>query len=125
MRTAKRIVAFAVAIGLCGNAMSSENHSTTLYLQRVMRGGVLIDKPRTAIALARVFIEDLYGHAELQRQEPLAARDEAKEWVVEGSFNSGKTEEGMGSVRIVINKFDGQLIDATLPYIMFSHKSRK
>jgi hypothetical protein len=46
----RETVAFAVAIGLCGNAMSSENHSTTLYLQRVMRGGVLIDKPRTAIA---------------------------------------------------------------------------
>ena len=125
MRAAIRIVAFAVAIGLCGNVMSSENHSTTLYLQRVMRGGVLIDKPHAAIALARVFIEDLYSHAELQRQEPLAAHDDGKHWVVEGSFNSGKTEEGMGSVRMVINKFDGQLIDATLPYIMFSHKSKE
>jgi len=124
MRTAKRIVAFAVAVGLCGPTMSSENHSSTLFLQRVMRGGVLIDKPSTALALARVFIEDLYGHDELQRQQPLTALDDGGQWVVVGSFNSGKTEEGNGSVRIIINKFDGQLIDATLPYLVFSSRSK-
>ena len=89
-----------------------------------MRGGALIDKPRTAIALASVFIEDLYGNDELQRQEPLAAHDDGKQWIVEGSYNSGQTQEGTGSVRIVIDKFDGHLIDATLPYLMFSHKTR-
>jgi hypothetical protein len=113
----KRPVGIAfLLIALSGCEM--EKPSSTLYLQRVVRGGVLINNPETAKALASAYIVDLYGKDELPRQQPLSVNETADTWVVAGGHNRDKALEGSGPVSIVIGKNDGRILDATLPYVV-------
>lgn len=96
--------------------MASQREQSGLYLQRVMRGGVIVDKPSLAERLAEVFIADLYGQKEIERQKPLKVLDNGGTWTVLGTY-SNHGSQGTGAVRIVIGKEDGRLLDADLPYI--------
>ena len=89
----------------------AENYNPSVVWQQVIRGG-LVNNADTARKIAEIFIVDLYGAGELTRQEPLKVSDGGETWVIEGSYNSDRRTEGVGAVRIVLEKKDCQVKEA-------------
>lgn len=116
------LISLLASLAPLGGCAMTYKENSNLYLQKVMRGGVIVNASDLAVHLAKVYISNLYGEDELTRQLPLSARDEGDIWVIEGSFNSGAQNEGTGPVRITLGKADGRLIDAVLPYLMHTSK---
>jgi len=98
-------------------ANSESNASTgTFYLEGILKGGI-VSNPETAIKVAHVLLEAMYGESEAKRQEPFVSEDKGENWVVRGSYNLDKKFEGSGPFVITIVKKDCRVIDAHIEWV--------
>ena len=96
-------------------ASGQENHA--ILLQSILRGGV-VNNPKIAKEIAALIIENTYGQDELARQTPLIVHDDQDRWIIEGSYNKEKKQEGDGPVVVIMKKRDAQIVDLHLATIV-------
>ena len=106
-----------LALVLGGFSLPAAGKSQSVMFQDLLNGGIVNNAP-TALGIAEVIIANVYGARELDRQRPLKADDQEDRWVVRGSFNESRKEEGSGPARLVIRKRDAKVLDMELPTIM-------
>jgi len=98
-------------------------HDLSMYLYATL-GEKLITRT-TGLAIAKMVLQDRFGHQEVVAQEPFDIDEEDGTWVIKGSrqpnWDDGRPREAMrhGKAEVVISQFDGRIlkltVDAPLP----------
>ncbi|MDA8230774.1 MAG: NTF2 fold immunity protein [Magnetospirillum sp.] len=96
--------------------MSGREQQHSVVITAVVRGGSIINRPDFAVKLAEVIVAEVWGKDMLAMQKPLVAADDGDRWVVRGSIESEGRAGEHGRVKVVLKKFDGQIMDLFLPH---------
>jgi NTF2 fold immunity protein len=106
-----------VLIDLGDKAMSADDaKSGSVYVFSIARGGI-VNNARLATKIVEDIISDIYGEPELGAQQPLKVVDLGDDWEVLGTGRDGTTE-GIGSLKVVISKRDGRVVELVRPILM-------
>lgn len=89
----------------------------TVMLHELLKGG-LVNNPEIATRIAELVIANAYGQEQLDKQRPLTATEQDDRWLIEGSYNRERAQEGPGAARISISKRDAQILELTIPYVV-------
>ncbi len=109
----------AAALFWCEVSMANATESPSMAFQQILSGGVINNRD-VALEVARAIIKSLYGMDELAKQEPLYTSETKDEWIVYGSFNKDRREEGLGQISINIKKRDAQIVDIKWDVVVFT-----
>jgi hypothetical protein len=95
----------------------AEEKSGSLFLFRVLRGGVLIEAD-DARAIAQILLRRSYGEAEEARQLPLKAIDDGEYWAVRGAYVPDKRHDETGAFRAKIRKDNCKVVELTVEAVL-------
>ena len=87
----------------------AEAEHPSVFLQQMIHGGI-INNSDIARKIAEILIVALYGEDELARQEPLEITDQDGLWVIQGSHNKDRKNEGAGSFHVELRRRDCQVM---------------
>ncbi|HLI13223.1 MAG TPA: NTF2 fold immunity protein [Alphaproteobacteria bacterium] len=90
------------------------------YIDRLL-DTKMIDNADIASRLAELLITNHYGLAQMEAQRPYSVIDQEDQWVVTGSRNKDREDEGLGPAKIIIRKKDGKILDMHIPYVLHPH----
>lgn len=81
------------------------------------RGGV-IPTTEAARKFAELVLECTQDQEELKLQLPLTVEDQGETWLIQGSRNRDKSQEGPGPFHLTVKKRDAQVIDVGIPWVI-------
>jgi len=80
--------------------------------------GDLVKNSDSALSIAKILVSANYGDEVLQEQAPLSVADEGTHWMIEGSLNKNRDNEGPGRILIKIRKSDSKVEYLKFDYVL-------
>lgn len=81
------------------------------------KGGVIVNA-EIARKFAELVLEYTQDKEELELQTPLTVEDQGDAWLIQGSRNRDKSQEGPGPFHMTVKKRDAQLVDVGIPWVV-------